>query len=229
MLSICRFFTPRSCRSKILITTVLLALIVLAVFAGRIVLNKVSQPIELTIWSHEEKERFKLPLSSDELAARTAELVKKKTDKELNPHLAWNQSRADRSVPLRIGTGSEALRNAEHFLFARAFVSHWDSKPARAIAGVAAFGCVLAWSIGKTFDSYSVPTSAELQSGINGIFSGYRFPGIARETPGGDWAGYYSWMPAINSILVVAAVLVVLTVVAGVTCRLRACLFTKEG
>jgi hypothetical protein len=186
-----------------------------SIYIARVVFTAHSQPTNPKQWTFGEKEALKTPLSQGDLVARTKEFITEYQSANENPYLAWEQSRNARSVPLKMGTGSEALRNAEHFLWARAFVSLWNSKPARAAAGGATIVGQFAWSAGKIFDRYSRPTCAEFQSAIDGIIAGYNFPGRASKTAGAEEVEYYSKVQIVNKYLMAGGItmLVVIAVV----------------
>lgn len=223
MYRICNALRPMKCRTKIMVGLISSLIALTMIFGGRIALSSISQPAHPRKWSEEQRKEFKKELTRDGLRLMTAQLIEARKASHPNPFAGWTQSRNDRSVQLEIGTGSEALRNAEHYLFARAFVSAWDERNARAFAGTALFFGQIAWSLGKTFDDYSVPTSAEFQSGFDGIIDGYDFPGRASEssTP---TTGWYYWAASIASIVVmITAGLISMLFLAALICRLKSC------
>jgi len=208
MTRICMIVRYPNCLQRLVLYVLLLLFLCAVVFAGRYALSKFTQTPEddRIDWSESEKDAFKRPVSTKELLWLTEEQVERRIAGTQNPYKAWVVAKKARSVPLRIGEASESLRNAEHYLWARFFVSCWDSKPARGIAATGAVVAVGIWSIAKIFETYSPPTAAEMQSGIDGALAGFWLEGQASKMPGADYTPFYPMMPYVNGILCMLAI-----------------------
>jgi hypothetical protein len=90
---------------------------------------------------------------------------------------AWNHIRNDRdsTIPVVPGTSSEAMRNAEHYLYAYANVEEnpylWEPM----IISTVGYNTVKFWAnVGEYYGilnspwTYSIPTTDELEAGIEG-------------------------------------------------------------
>lgn len=107
------------------------------IFGGRIALSSISHPV-LWKWSKEQKQELEKELTRDGLRLMTSQLIEVRKATYSTPSLDGRSEKMTDQLGSKSGPEAKHFEQS-HYLFARAFVSAWDKKNARAFDGTALF------------------------------------------------------------------------------------------